>query len=277
MNATANPTPTLWVRPEDAEHPKLARLQKALPVAVGPEGGAACPWLVWAAGLTRDWLRRTLEAGAHVLLLPPWSEDGFAGLPAIRTAPAPSNKLQLGTDVYTVAASAAIEPGPAWREEGVFAGSKLAWLAAHEPFVGAGFVWLCSAELLVASPKTRPKDARDLLVALVNRVQAACPRGRQEKPALPPPGEAPPFTPDDIPYLLALLGVERNAKSEQVAEYVEGQLFAAADAARVAELLARPDVREALTQPKGSRPGLAQAVDALGYRSYRLEVEETFP
>jgi hypothetical protein len=270
------PTPTLWVRPEDADHPKLARLQKALTVAVGPEGGVACPWLVWAAGLTRHWLRGALEAGAHVLLLPPWSEDGSAGLPAIRTAPVPSNRLQLGTEVYTVAAAAAIEPGPAWREEGVFTGTKLAWLAAHEPFVGAGFVWLCSAELLVASPNTKPKDARDLVVAIVNRIQAACPQARAQEPAGPPTGGSALFTPPDVPYLLALLVVDQNAKSEQVVEFVEGRLNVAPDPGRVAELIARRDVREALAQPRGGRPGLARAVDALGFRSFRLEVEETF-
>jgi hypothetical protein len=276
MSAAANPTPTLWVRPEDADHPKLARLQKALTVTVGPEGGLACPWLVWAAGLTRDWLRRTLESGAQVLLLPPWSEDGFAGLPAIRTAPAPSNKLQLSQEVYTVAASAAIEPGPAWREEGVFAGSKLAWLVAHEPFVGAGFVWLCSAELLVASPNTRPKDARDLLVAVVNRVQGACRGQTREAPPEPPTGEAPPFTPEDVPYLLALLGVDRDAKREQIVEFVERRLYAKADPGEVERMLARADVQAALARPKGDRSELARAVDALGYRSFRLEVEETF-
>ena len=45
--------PTLWVRAEDADHPKLARLRRAVNVAVGPDGGVAQPWLAWAAGLTQ--------------------------------------------------------------------------------------------------------------------------------------------------------------------------------------------------------------------------------
>jgi hypothetical protein len=45
--------------------------------------------------------------------------------------------------------------------------------------------------------------------------------------------------------------------------------------AKVQQVLTHPDVQAALAQSLGSHTQLAQVVDNLGFRSYRLEIEET--
>lgn len=270
-------TATVWIRPEDADHPKLERLRRAVAVSIGPEADVSAPWLVWGTGLSRGWLFGKLEAGGQVLILPPWPEGGFAGLPAVRTLPAPSSSLSLQSNTYAVGATCAMEPTPAWQEHGLFTNTKLAWLVAHEPFVGAGKAWLCTAELLVASPTTRPREARRLTVDLVVyltgicRKKQAAPTRRDKKHEQLTGG----FSRADVPYLLAALGLTGVVDIEKTAQFVHRRLGVEPDTDRVKRVLAHPDVQAALSQPVGSRTPLAKVVDDLGFRSYRIEIEET--
>ena len=165
---------TVWIRPEDVDHPKLERLRRAVTIAVSQDNDATRPWVVWGHGLSRAWLSAKLEAGSQLLILPPWTDGGFAGLPPFRATAPPPAALQLEADQYAVSATSGIEPTPAWQEHGLFDNTKTAWLVAHEPFVGAGRAWLCTAELLVATPTTRPKEARRLTVDLLAFIARKC-------------------------------------------------------------------------------------------------------
>jgi hypothetical protein len=207
----------------------------------------------------------------------PWPEEGFAGLPAVRTTAAPSSSLTLVSNTYTVGALFAMEPTPTWQEHGLFVDTKLAWLVAHEPFVGAGKAWLCTAELLVASPTTRPREARRLTTDLVTYITRMC---RQQRPvqARPATGNerlSGGFTRDDAPYLLAALGLTGEVDIEKTAQFLHRRLGVEPDPVKVEHVLAHPDVQAALAQPLGERLHLAKVVDDLGFRSYRLEIEET--
>ena len=267
----------VWIRAEDAEHPKLERLRRSVTVSTGPEADASRPWLVWGSGLARGGLFHKLEIGAQILILPPWPEGGFAGLPAVRTHPAPSSTLALQSEAYTVGATCAIESTPAWQGHGLFASTTLSWLVAHEPYVGAGKAWLCTAELLVASPTTRPREARRLITALVTYLTCMC----REKPQTgsrtandqEPSSEA--FSRDDVPYLLAILGLDDTVDIEMVAQCVYRRFGVEPDMDRMQRVMANPEIQTALAQPMGARPQLAKVVDDFGFRSYRIEIEET--
>jgi hypothetical protein len=265
-------TAAVWIRPEDVEHPKLERLRRAIAVSVGPETDVSIPWLVWGTGLSRSWLFGKLEAGAQVLIMPPWPEEGFAGLPAIRTTAAPSSSLALASNHYTVGALFAMEPTPAWQEHGLFVDTKLAWLVAHEPFVGAGKAWLCTAELLVASPTTRPREARRLTTDLVHYIARMCQQRRavQGHTLIENEQVSGGFTRDDAPYLLAALGLTGTVNIEKAAQFVHRRLGVEPDPVKIARVLTHPDVQASLTRPVGERFQLAKVVDQLGFRSYRL-------
>jgi hypothetical protein len=272
-------TPTIWIRPEDADHPRLERLRRAVTVSIGPETDVSVPWLVWGTGLSSGWLFAKLEAGAQALILPPWPEGGFAGLPGVRTAATPSSSLSLRGNAYAVGAIFGIEPTPAWQEHGLFTNTKLAWLVAHEPFVGAGRAWLCTAELLVASPTTRPREARKLITDLVAYLRGQCrtkemARAEEVEESEQPSGG---FSREDVPYLLAVLGLPGAADVERTAQFVHRRLGVEPDMDSVQRVLAHPDVQAALAQALGSRSQLARVVDDFGFRSYRLEIEETAP
>lgn len=267
----------VWIRPEDIGHPKLERLRRAVAVSVGPETGASTPWLVWGTGLSRSWLFAKLEAGAHVLIMPPWPQEGFAGLPAVRTTGAPSSSLALASNIYTVGALFAMESTPAWQEHGLFVDTKLAWLVAHEPFVGAGKAWLCTAELLVASPTTRPREARRLTTDLVTYIARMCRQKRliQARTATGNERLSEGFSREDAPYLLAALGLTGAVDVEKTAQFMHRRLGVEPDPERIERVLTHPDVQAALARPIGERLHLAKVVDDLGFRSYRLEIEET--
>src|SRR5215813_5770353 len=115
----------VWIRPEDADQPKLERLRRVVAVSIGPNADVSVPWLVWGNGLPRSWLLGKLESGAQVLILPPWPESGFAGLPAVRIEVAPSSPLSLQDNSYTVGATCAMEQTSAWQAHGLFVSSKL--------------------------------------------------------------------------------------------------------------------------------------------------------
>ena len=266
----------IWIRPEDSEHPKLERLRRAVMVEVGPNGGIALPWVVWGTGLSRSWLMEKLEAGGQVLIMPPWMDGGFAGLPPVRLVTAPSNTLTLGDSSFTVSASSGIDPSPAWREHGLFPDSTLAWFVSHEPFAGSGQAWLTTAELLVASPSTRPRGARTLTTAIVEYLTGFC--LRKETPQVDeasPETQQVDFTPQDVPYLLAAIGISGEPNSEQAAQFISRQLGVEPDMDQINRILSHPKVNAELSQPVGSRLQIAQAIDGLGYRSFRLEIEET--
>lgn len=267
---------TVWIRPEDVDHPKLERLRRAVTVAVGQEQDVNLPWVVWGHGLSRAWLFAKLEAGAQVLILSPWTDGGFAGLPPFRTVTAPPGSLQLEENPYTVSATCGIEPTPAWQEYGLFEKTKIAWLVAHEPFVGAGRAWLCTAELLVATPTTRPKEARRLTADLLAFIAGKC---KQSKLLIPAASTTEPelsgFTLNDVPYLLAFLGLQETQDVIQTAQFMNRRLGLQPDVATVERLFARPEVQSELRQPIGKRTRLAKVVDDFGMRSFRIEIEET--
>lgn len=267
---------TVWIRPEDVDHPKLERLRRVVTVAIGQDDDATCPWAVWGHGVSRAWLSGKLESGSQVLILPPWTDGGFAGLPPLRTINAPSNALQLADEKYAVSATFGIEPTPAWQEHGSFASSKIAWLVAHEPFVGAGRAWLCTAELLVATPTTRPKEARRLMLDLFAYIAANCRKPKADSPACrPDDARLGGFTSNDVPYLLAFLGLQGQNDVTQAAQFVNRRLGLDPDVSTVERLLARPEVQSELQQPIGKRAQLAKVVDDFGWRSFRIEIEET--
>ncbi len=266
----------VWIRSEDVDHPKLERLRRAVTVTVGQDGDATRPWVVWGPGLSRAWLFASLEAGAQVLVLPPWIDGGFGGLPPFRATAAPAGLLKLDDQEYVVAATSGIEPTPVWQEHGMFKDAKAAWLVAHEPFVGAGCVWLCTAELLVATPTTRPKEARRLTVNLLRYIAAKCkaPKVASPTPRTDEPGLSG-FTAHDVPYLLAFLGLQDQQDVIQTAQFVKRRLGLEPDVATVERLLARPEVQSELKQAVGKRDQLAKVVDEFGMRSFRIEIEET--
>ena len=276
--STESATPAvLLVRQEDADHPKLERVRRAVEVTVGGESDVSHPWLVWASGITKSWLSGKLEKGGQVVIFPPWPEGGFAGLPATRIAPVPTTRLVLDDMAYSVGASSGIEPSPAWREYGVFSGSNVAWLVAHEPFAGAGQAWLCTAELLISSPTTRPREARKLLADLVNYLDEFC---RKKQPVaarseIESEKVAIPFNEDEVTYLLAILATDAGQDVGQVCEFLGARLGVNADPEHVANLLARPDVAAEAARPVGYRTELAKWIDGLGFQSYRQEIEET--
>jgi len=63
--------------------------------------------------------------------------------------------------------------------------------------------------------------------------------------------------------------------AERTAQFVHRRLGVEPDMAKVQQVLTHPDVQAALAQSLGARTQLAQAVDNLGFRSYRLDIEET--
>lgn len=267
---------TVWIRSEDVDHPKLERLRRAVTVSIGPENDATCPWVVWGHGLSRAWLFARLEAGAQVIILPPWTDGGFAGLPTFRAIAAPSGDLQLGENQYSVSANSGFEPTPTWQDHGQFEKSKTAWLVAHEPFVGSGRVWLCTAELLVTTPTTRPREARRLTVDLLAYITSKCKKPKAETPAVSATGtEVNGFTRNEAPYLLAFLGLRGPQDVTCTAQFMNRRLGLEPDVSIVERLLSRPEVQSELQQPIGKRPQLARVVDELGMRAFRIEIEET--
>ena len=270
---------TVWIRSEDVDHPKLERLRRAVTVAVGQENDTMRPWVVWGNGLSRACLFAKLEAGAQVVILPPWTDGGFAGLPPFRTVAAPTGALRLNETEYAVSATSGIEPTPVWQEHGLFDKSKTAWLVAHEPFVGAGRAWLCTAELLVATPTTRPKEARRLTLDLLAFIANKCKKPKVESPAASTTGsEVSGFTYKDVPYLLAFLGLQGPQDDvNNTAQFVNRRMGFEPELSTVIRLLARPEVQTELQQPIGKRAQLAKIVDEFGMRSFRIEIEETTP
>jgi hypothetical protein len=269
---------TVWIRSEDVDHPKLERLRRAVTVAVGQDNDATRPWVVWGHGLSRAWLFAKLEAGAQVVILPPWTDGGFAGLPPFRAVAVPTGALRLDETQFAVSATSGIEPTPVWQEYGLFEKSKTAWLVAHEPFVGAGRAWLCTAELLVATPTTRPKEARRLTVDLLAFIANKCKKPKVETLAASTAGpEVSGFTHDDVPYLLAFLGLRGPQDVTHTAQFVNRRLGLEPELSAVERLLARPEVQSELQQPIGKRAQLARVVDEFGMRSFRIEIEETAP
>lgn len=265
---------TVWIRPEDADHPKLDRLRRVVNVAQGQENDVTRPWVVWGHGLSRAWLFSKLEIGAQVVILPTWTDGGFAGLPPFRVVAAPTSMLLLENNRYAVSATNGIEPTPAWQEYGLFEKTNIAWLVAHEPFVGAGRAWLCTAELLVTTPTTRPKESRRLTVDLLAFVAGQCKKPRQTAP-LRNDIELSGFRREDVPYLLAFLGIQSTQDVMQLAQFVNRRLGLQPDVASVERLLARPEVQSELQHPVGKRVQLAKVVDDFGMRSFRIEIEET--
>lgn len=273
---TAGIQAAVWIRPEDSGHPKLERLRRAVLVDVGPEKDVSKPWVVWGNGLSRSWLVGMLEAGGEVLILPPWQESGFAGLPPARKAEPPAAALVLNGQTYAVGVVVAFEPSPVWKEHGVFSDGKLAWLVSHEPFVGAGRAWLCAAELLTTGPGTRPRDTRQLTRDIVFLLASSC-RSSQGADRDQAEGEDPTaaeFGRDDAPYLLAVLGLAGPVATEDVARFVHRRLGIEPDLATAERVIQHPIVQADLSHPIGRRARLAQAVDDLGFRSYRVEIEE---
>jgi len=83
------------------------------------------------------------------------------------------------------------------------------------------------------------------------------------------------FSCDDVPYLLAVLALTGMVDAERTAQFVHRRLGVEPDMAKVQQVLTHPDVQAALAQSLGSRTQLVEVVDNLGFRSYRLEIEET--
>jgi hypothetical protein len=273
---TAGLPASVWIRPEDLGHPKLDRVRRAVNVDAGPDNDVTRPWITWGIGLSRSWLATMLEAGGHVLVLPPWPESGFAGLPPVRNNEPPAKLLLLNGQTYTVGAALAFEPSPAWQEHGLFVDSKLAWLVSHEPFVGSGRAWLCAAELLTTGPATRPRDARQLTHDVVLLLAACC---KSTRPAASGPTDTVPgitsgFGRDDGPYLLAVLGLAGPVTAEDVARFVHRRLGIEPDLATAQRVIEDTEIQSELLQPVGRRPRVAGIVDGLGFRSYRVEIEE---
>ncbi|TWT64401.1 hypothetical protein [Rubinisphaera italica] len=268
--------PTILIRSEDAEHPKLSRLRRAVKVEVGDAKAVDRPWVVWATGLSRTWLIEKLDKGGQVLVMPPWMDGGFAGLPPSREVNAPDRPLMLGDESYAVSASAGIDPSPAWQGHGYFFESKVAWLVSHEPFAGAGQAWLSTAELLVASPSTRPRDAKLLTAAIVECLQARC---RVKTPQATNSNAVPvdvptDFAAEDAPYLLAAAGLPADVEVEAAAQFINRRLSVEPDTAKIERIMKHPTVTAELSQPIGQREQLARVIDSLGFRSFRLEIEE---
>jgi hypothetical protein len=217
-----------------------------------------------------------LERGAQVVILAPMPDGGFAGLPAARLVSPPDAKLLLDNQAYQVGALSGIDPTPAWQERGAFAGSKTAWLVSHEPYVGAGQAWLCTAELLMAGPSTRPREARQLTADLAILLSGMC----KKRPAVlsaPRIGDAAQIdvSPEEAPYLLAMLGLKAPVDAESAAQFLHRRVGIEPDMDILNRVLCRPEVQADLQRPVGHRQKLAKVADDLGLRSFRLEIEET--
>lgn len=272
----AETQPTILIRSEDAEHPKVKRLRRAVNVVVGDDKAIDHPWVAWAAGLSRTWLMEKLEAGGHVLIMPPWTDGGFAGLPPTREVEAPKTSLLLNDGSFVVSASSGIDPNPAWRGHGFFGDSKLAWFVSHEPVAGAGKAWLATAELLVASPSTNPRDAKKLTAEIVTFLQSQC-RAKKTTPTVsdePSNDEPSEFAAEDVPYLLAAAGLTADADQDIAAQFVSRRLSVQPDMEHIERIMKHPVVAAELGLPIGERQELARVIDGLGFRSFRLEIEE---
>ena len=186
-----------------------------------------------------------LEAGGQVLVMPPWIDGGFAGLPALRLLPAPGSELILGSDSFAVSASNAIEPSPSWQAHGLFSDSKLAWLVSHEPFAGAGQAWLATAELLVASPSTRPRDAKQLTAAVAAHLASFCRPSSPVVRAEDERKEARPseFGPEDVPYLLAAAGLSNDTDVEAATQFVVRRIGVEPDVEHIERIMQHPNYR----------------------------------
>jgi hypothetical protein len=269
--------PTVFVRDEDRDHPKLSKLSRMLPLESGAKSALQAVWVAWGAGLSRDWLMARLEAKGHVLILPPWPFSDFAGLPAVRGVPAPGNQLVLNDTIYHVAAPHGIEEDSSWKAEGRFHASRIAWLASREPFAGAGKAWLCTAELLLANPATRPRDVSELVRKIVMRMAGAVsgdPKAEIQKERKGEIAQDTSFHIEDVPYLLALLPLDSSVKPGELARIVKDRFRVAADEAKAEAVLSLSAVQEWLLHAPDERKWLFEAIDALGYRSFRLELME---
>ena len=275
----SSPNNRLWIRAEDSEHPKLERLRRAVTVEVGPPDDVASPWVVWGSGLSRSWLIQKLDSGGQVLIMPPWISGAIAGLPPVREANPPGGELELQNQSFAVSASTAVDPSPAWQEHGRFTGSKLAWLVAHEPFAGSGRVWLSTAEILVTSPSTRPSEAKRILAAIVAYLTQFCRQKVRSEAAIDNADSATTgevaFTVDDVPYLLAAFGLSGTSTTQVAAQFISRRLGVEPDLCHLEKILAHPNVKSEMAFAVGSRPAIARAIDNLGYRSFRMEIEET--
>ena len=73
-------TAVVWIRPEDADHPKLERLRRVVAVSIGPDADVSVPWLVWGNGLGRSWLFGMLDvrfiSSLPVILRSAWKAWG---------------------------------------------------------------------------------------------------------------------------------------------------------------------------------------------------------
>jgi hypothetical protein len=268
--------PSVWLRQEDRDHPKVDRLRRSVNAVAATERDVTRPWLVWSQGLSRAWLFEMLEIGAQILILPPPPEGGFAGLPAARVVPAPEVELSLDNHTYQVGASSGVDPTPAWQERGLFVGRKTAWLISHEPFVGAGRAWLCTAELLVAGPNTRPREARRLTVDLTVLLTKLC-KQKVAPPVTITSGQQPQIgaTAEEAPYLLAMLGLQAPVDAVSAAQFLHRRVGVEPDMDLLERILSRPEVQADLKNRVGNRQKLAKVVDDFGLRSFRLEIEET--
>lgn len=273
---SANDQVTVLIRNEDAEHPKLNRLRRVLTVETGGPDDVHLPWIVWATGLSRKWLMEKLDAGGQVLVMPPWPGGGFAGLPPARMVDAPDSELTFEDQSFAVSASNAIEPSSAWVAHGLFQNSNLAWLVSYEPFAGAGQAWMASAELLVTSPSTRPRDAKRLITTVAKFLTSHCASNPEQKPdADVSVNGTSEFTAADVPYLLAANVIDSQAEMEAVAQFVNRRLAVEPDMNEIKRIINHPLVADELSQPSGSRRNIARVIDELGFRSFRLEIEET--
>ncbi len=274
--ATMDPIPSVWIRNEDHDHPKVDRLRRALNVVTTTKPDVTRPWFVWSQGLSRAWLFEMLEIGAQVLILPPLPEGGFAGLPAARIVPVPEGEVLLRDHTYQVGANLGIDPTPAWQGHGAFVGSKTAWLVSHEPFVGSGRAWLCTAEILVAGPNTRPREARRLTVDLAILLTQLC-KQKSSSPLAATRGEQSQIglTVEEAPYLLAILGLQAPVDAESAAQFLHRRVGIEPDMSVVQRILSRPEIQAELKNRVGSRHTLAKVVDEFGLRSFRIEIEET--
>lgn len=276
MSKSMNQNCILYIRIEDQDHPKLSRIKRIVPVEVGDKKKTKSVWLTWAAGLRSDWLNQRLESKSQVLILPPWPRGGFAGLPMFQSVPAPSNHLDFRDISYTVAATEGIKAGKAWKEEGLFSDTDIAWLVSYAPFIGAGRAWLCTAELLLANPNSWPKDMRLLLKAIVQRMTASIPSGRRDTVSAQASQSQtiPAFTLKDAPYLLAISIMEPPVTIEDLMATLKQKLFVEGDREKAKIFLEDLQTKAWLSKPLHQRPELAQVIDALGFRSYRLEIME---
>jgi hypothetical protein len=202
-------------------------------------------------------------------------DGGFAGLPAARLVSPPDAELLLDNEAYQVGAVSGIDPTPAWQERGLFAGHKTAWLVSHEPFVGAGRAWVCTAELLMAGPNTRPREARRLTVDLAVLLSRMC--KKRPAPSAPRPREGIEIdvTAEEGPYMLAMLGLKAPVDAESAAQFLHRRVGIEPDIGILNKVLRRPEVQADLERPVGQRQRIAKVVDDLGLRSFRIEIEET--